>query len=103
MDKSLLTMITFLPLLGAAAMLIVPSRWPELIRAIAVVTTGIVFLLTLYLWRIADLADGGYDARTWTEVPWIRIPIALRRIIHAVTPNTNIIAAANRYKCSAPG
>ncbi|HNR34336.1 MAG TPA: NADH-quinone oxidoreductase subunit M [Candidatus Hydrogenedentes bacterium] len=78
MDKSLLTLITFLPLAGAVVMLLAPNGRPGLIRAIAAATTGIVFLLTLYLWWIFDAAaikTGGalaaYDARTLIEIPWI--------------------------------
>ena len=78
MEKSLLTLITFLPLAGAALMLVTPSRRPDWIRALAVVTSGIVFALTLYLWRIFDpaaLSSGAvyaaYDARTFIETPWI--------------------------------
>lgn len=79
MDKSLLTLITFLPLAGAGVMLLAPNGRPGLIRAIATVTTGIVFALTLYLWWIFDAnairagaAYAGYDARTLVEVPWIK-------------------------------
>ncbi len=79
MDKALLSLITFLPLVGGLLMLLTPSRWPNAIRGLAVLTSGIVFLLTLYLWRIFDPASiaavgvgyPGYDARTLTEVPWI--------------------------------
>ena len=78
MDKALLTLITFLPLVGGALMLATPSRRPNAIRAVAVITSGVVFLLTLYLWRVFDasaIASGapyaGYDSRTFTEIPWI--------------------------------
>lgn len=80
MDKSLLTLITFLPSVGAAIMLLSPNGRPGLIRAIAALTTGVVFALTLYLWWIFDAAAikagggalAGYDARTLTEIPWIK-------------------------------
>lgn len=78
MEKSLLSLITFLPLAGAAVMLVLPNRAHNAIRATAAVTSGIVFLLTLYLWRIFDpsaIAVGTpyspYDARTFTEIAWI--------------------------------
>ena len=78
MDKALLTLITFLPLIGALFMMMAPKDKPGLVRGISVVTTGILFGLTLYLWWIFDpkaiqagAATLGYDARTWTEVAWI--------------------------------
>ena len=49
-----------------------------MIRTIAVVTTAIVFGLTLHLWRIFDPAAissdsvmSSYDARTLVDLPWI--------------------------------
>jgi NADH-quinone oxidoreductase subunit M len=83
MDKMLLILITFLPLLGAAIILAVPGKRVNLIRGLAVATTGVVFALTLYLWSIfqpqaatAALQSGAglyaaYDARTFVEIPWI--------------------------------
>jgi NADH-quinone oxidoreductase subunit M len=83
MDKMLLSLITFLPLVGALLMLVTPGKQERLIRGIAVVTTGIIFALTLYLYFIfnpnglvtgafeAGKAAPGYDARTWTEIAWI--------------------------------
>ncbi|MBN1866852.1 NADH-quinone oxidoreductase subunit M [Candidatus Sumerlaeota bacterium] len=86
MDKALLTLITFLPLVGAALMLLTPRGKDNVIRGLAVATTAIVFALTLYLWGIFDPNSpapassvagvgtevcAGYDARTWTETPWI--------------------------------
>jgi len=78
MEKALLTLITFLPLAGAVPILFAPSSRPNLIRAMAAATSGIVFLLTLYLWAIfeparivAGSAYSAYDARTFVEVPWM--------------------------------
>ncbi|WP_319588758.1 NADH-quinone oxidoreductase subunit M [uncultured Desulfobulbus sp.] len=79
MDKILLTLITFIPLVGAALMLMTPSSQQRLIRTLAVLSTGVVFGLTLYLWWIFDPAaiksgagNAGYDVRTWTEIAWIQ-------------------------------
>jgi NADH-quinone oxidoreductase subunit M len=78
MDKALLSLITFLPLAGAVLMLLTPSRAPNAIRALAVLTSAVVFALTLYLWWIFDpgaistaSAYSSYDARTFMETPWI--------------------------------
>ena len=78
MDKCILTLITFLPLLGAVIVLLLPGSRAKLIRAAAAVATGIVFLLTLYLWAVFDpsgaasgVGQSAYDARTFFETPWI--------------------------------
>jgi len=78
MEKSLLSLITFLPLAGAGLMLMTPSNRPNVIRWLAAATTAVVFLLTLYLWRIFEPAAyvaanpySAYDAKTLVSVPWI--------------------------------
>jgi NADH-quinone oxidoreductase subunit M len=78
MDKALLPLITFLPLLGGLLMLATPKGRDNAIRAIAVGTSGVVFLLTLWLWLIFDpaaitsaTAYSAYDARTFVDAPWI--------------------------------
>jgi NADH-quinone oxidoreductase subunit M len=84
MDKALLTLITFLPLAGAALMLLVPRGRDNLVRGLAVATSAAVFVLTLYLWWVFDPLSAppvsavagagpsdGYDGRTWVETPWI--------------------------------
>jgi len=78
MDKLLLTLITFLPLVGGALILMTPGKRDNLVRAIAVLTSLVVFILTLYLWKTFDAAAltaesvySGYDARTLVEVAWI--------------------------------
>ncbi len=79
MDKMLLSLITFLPLVGMLVILMSPGNAHRFIRAVAVLTSGVVFVLTLMLWKIFDPAalaasvHPGYDARTWVEVPWIRM------------------------------
>ena len=78
MENSLLTCITFLPLLGAAFILAVPGSAHSLIRGISVIVSGLVFLLTLQLYFVFDpnataeaLKYGAYDAKTFVEIPWI--------------------------------
>jgi NADH-quinone oxidoreductase subunit M len=84
MDKALLSLIVFLPLVGAALILVTPRGRDNAIRALAVATSAIVFLLTMYLWYGFDASGPvptsivpgagvmtGYDAKTWTEFAWI--------------------------------
>jgi NADH-quinone oxidoreductase subunit M len=59
-------------------MLLIPSKRADLIRALSVATTGVVFVLTLYLWWMFNPAGitagstySGYDTRTLVEFPWI--------------------------------
>lgn len=80
MEKSLLSLITFVPLIGAALILCIPGGLHRAIRMTAVVTTAIVFGLTLYLWSIFDATAigtatsvyAGYDQLTLIDVPWIQ-------------------------------
>ncbi len=79
MEKTLLSLIAFLPLVGAAWMLITPAYAHSRIRGIAALTSGIVFLLTIQLWRgfdptaaAAASVYGAYDAGTFVEVAWIK-------------------------------
>ncbi len=89
MDKWILTLITFIPLIGMGVVLCLPRDRHQLIRAISAITTGIVFLLTLYLWRdfavskayLSDVANSlGIGKPTvnanhfsyYAAVPWIK-------------------------------
>ncbi|MDC0357540.1 NADH-quinone oxidoreductase subunit M [Oligoflexia bacterium] len=74
----LLTSIAFLPIVGLILILFIPGQRHDLIRAAAVVITGLVFILTLYLWYIFDPSTinassvmSGYEASTFVEIPWI--------------------------------
>ena len=79
MDRMLLTLITFLPLVGMAFILCLPGRMHGLIRWTTVVISGVVFLLTLRLWAVFDPAAigvgndlySGFDKGTFIELPWI--------------------------------
>jgi NADH-quinone oxidoreductase subunit M len=57
----LLTVITFLPLLAMAVVVCVPSRWPRVIRAIAISASGVTLALTLYLSRAFQPSAAGFQ------------------------------------------
>ena len=60
----LLSVITFLPLVGAVLLLFVPARddaGKELARWIALGTSSITFLLTLWMWAKFDPANAGFQ------------------------------------------
>jgi NADH:ubiquinone oxidoreductase subunit 4 (subunit M) len=81
MNQWLLTLITFVPLLGMILILCLPGERLGLIRSVSVAITGVVFALTLALWRVFDPAAiavgtvgnlyAGYDAKTFVDLPWI--------------------------------
>lgn len=63
-ESSILTAITFLPLIGALAITIVPggsARFDNTMRWIALVTTLTVFAASLVLWAMFDPADTGFQ------------------------------------------
>lgn len=76
MNELLLSLIAFLPLLGMGVILLLPGSRLELIRTVAVITAGIVFVLTILLWygfshSTSPGVYGNYDAATYIEHAWI--------------------------------
>jgi hypothetical protein len=80
MSSWLLTLITFLPIVGMVGVLAIPSNNHKAIRWFSAGVTGVVFLLTLVLWSVVDLSNLGsdmndvrtwYDQGTFVEVAWI--------------------------------
>ncbi|WP_375450979.1 NADH-quinone oxidoreductase subunit M [uncultured Devosia sp.] len=59
--NSILTILTFLPLLGAAAILLVSKDSKDTIRWIAFVTTVITLILSLWMWSQFDPANAGFQ------------------------------------------
>ncbi|KKB08487.1 NADH-quinone oxidoreductase chain 13 [Devosia geojensis] len=63
-ENSILSLLTFLPLLGAAAILLVPAgqgSTANLSRWIALVTTLVVLALSLVLWAAFDPSNPGFQ------------------------------------------
>jgi NADH-quinone oxidoreductase subunit M len=63
-ENSILSLLTFLPLLGAAAILLVPAgqgNTANLSRWIALVTTLVVLALSLVLWAAFDPSNPGFQ------------------------------------------
>lgn len=75
------TLITFLPIVGMLVILFgIPSENKQAIRWFSACVTGVVFLLCLLLWWVADLSAIGsdpddvrtwYDPNTYLEAKWI--------------------------------
>jgi NADH-quinone oxidoreductase subunit M len=64
--------LTFLPLLGALALLCVPARSTRMLRALAMIVTGAVSIMGIALWLSFDGASGA--AQGVVEVPWFNVP-----------------------------
>ena len=64
----LLTLATFLPILGGLALMALPNRSARVAHGMSIAVTGLVFLLTLVIWS-RGIVPGGF-AQT-EEVAWI--------------------------------
>ena len=60
-ENSILTILTFLPLLGAALVLVTPKTALSAIRWTALVTTLVTFALSLWLWAAFDASNPGFQ------------------------------------------
>ena len=69
MDNSILTIVTFLPALGAILLLFFNHESQKTIRAFAVVATLLTFVFSLHL--IAHFDTGSSDFQFVVNVPWI--------------------------------
>ncbi len=57
-----LTLITFIPLLGAAAILFMPKDKPQLIKQFSAFVTGITFVLTIIMLFQFDTGKAGINS-----------------------------------------
>ena len=69
---SLLTAIVFLPLVGALAIVAVPSKHVQLLRLLALAATTVVGALAIVLYTAFDGAVA--DPQHLVEVPWFTLP-----------------------------
>jgi NADH-quinone oxidoreductase subunit M len=82
----LLSVITFLPLVGAAIMLVVPANddvGKDLVRWIALATSTLVFILSLVLWSRFDSGNPGFQFVENYE--WIGSSIGYRMGVDGVS------------------
>ena len=71
-DNSILTIVTFLPLVGALLLLFFPGRdeaAANVQRWVALVTTLATFVLTLFVWARFDPSNPGFQMVV--NIPWI--------------------------------
>lgn len=69
MSFPLLTIITFVPLLGAVVVLLLPKNNERLIKQWAVAISIVPLLLSIYLWFAYNQTSGGYQFAE--QIPWI--------------------------------
>src|SRR5690606_1780916 len=60
-DNSILTVVTWLPMLGAAVLLFMPRTALEAIRWMTFAVTAITFVLSLLMWQAFDPSNAGFQ------------------------------------------
>ncbi len=75
-ENSILTILTWLPTLGAAVLLLTPKTATGALRWISLVTTLVVFALSLALWNAFDTTNSGFQFVV--NMPWIGDSIGYR-------------------------
>ncbi|MDB5623591.1 MAG: NADH-ubiquinone oxidoreductase chain, partial [Devosia sp.] len=73
---SILTILTFLPLVGAVAILFMPRTAFDAIRWTALAATVVTFLLSLWMWSMFDPSNAGFQFVV--DRPWIGDNIGYR-------------------------
>ena len=74
--NTILTILTWLPILGAAIILITPKTALDAIRWTALVTTVVTFVLSLWMWSAFDPANPGFQFVV--NIAWIGDSIGYR-------------------------
>jgi|TARA_R110002020_G_scaffold193254_3_gene393454 NADH-quinone oxidoreductase subunit M len=64
----LLTLATFLPILGGLALIVLPNRSARVAHGMSIAVTGVVFMLTLVIWSRGTIAGGFAQIE---ELAWI--------------------------------
>ena len=75
-DNSILTILTWLPALGAAVLMLTPKGAVNAIRWMALAVTLVVFALSLMLWQSFDPSNAGFQFVV--NMPWIGDSIGYR-------------------------
>ena len=86
LSANILTVITFLPTVGALILLLVPGRDEasnNLVRWISLIVTTITFALSLWLWAEFDPANPGFQFEE--NVPWIGNSIGYRMGVDGIS------------------
>ena len=60
-DNTILTVLTWLPMLGAIVLLFTPKGSLDIIRWLTLAVTVVTFVLSLWMWSAFDPSDGGFQ------------------------------------------
>jgi NADH-quinone oxidoreductase subunit M len=69
MTEYLLTIVTFLPLLGGVVVLLIPKHQERLMKQVALITSILTFLVSL--WLLGPFEIGRPEMQLQQKVPWI--------------------------------
>ncbi|MBU1306512.1 MAG: NADH-quinone oxidoreductase subunit M [Alphaproteobacteria bacterium] len=75
-ENTILTVLTWLPMLGAIGVLLLPKTALSAIRWTALIVTAVVLVLSLAMWRAFDASDAGFQFVV--NLPWIGDSIGYR-------------------------
>jgi len=75
-DNTILTILTWLPMLGAAIILVTPKTALDAIRWTALATTLVTLALALWMWSAFDASNPGFQFVV--NIPWIGDTIGYR-------------------------
>ena len=64
-----LSLITFLPLIGSLALMLVPKEKIQAVRIVAVIASGAAFIASLWLW--ANFNTGTYEFQYMEKLSWV--------------------------------
>jgi NADH-quinone oxidoreductase subunit M len=91
-DNSILTILTWLPALGAAVLMLTPRAAESAIRWISLAVTLVVFALSLALWQSFDPSDPGFQFVV--NMPWIGDSIGYRVGVDGISILFVVLTAA---------
>lgn len=78
MSFPILTVITFLPILGMIIVLMLPKDNVKLIRTVSVAATGLQVVLAVMIWMSFNTTMAGINSQSGMQfverIPWIKIP-----------------------------
>ncbi len=69
MEKTILTLVTFFPALGAILLLLVPRSQHNSVKSLALIFSFITFLISLFMYSMFDPAASGMQLEI--NVPWV--------------------------------
>ncbi len=69
MDSSILTLLIFLPLIGALLIMLVPKKQEDTVKGVALLVSFVTMLVSFMLWALFDPLASGMQMEV--NIPWI--------------------------------